>query len=130
MLEIRCLGTDRVKDGQIVVTAEVVGGYQGAHLGATKYVVDLLGPVEVDDRCDDRPEDRGPPERHRSLLPVGKLKCHDVPRADPSGPKCTGKVPGLIENLTEGPLPGADRRTDFHSLGGLLGDSSSDDKSE
>src|SRR5580692_7784824 len=103
MLEIRCLGTQGVEDRQIIVASEAVGGYQCAHPGATKYVVDFLWPVEVHDRSDDGPKKRG-----------------HVSGTDSSGPKCAGHVLSLFENLAECSLEGPDRRADFHSLGGLI----------
>ena len=77
---------------QVVGVAEAVGGHD--HIGpvAPEDVVDLLGPVEVDDRHDHGPEVGGGPERDAGLDPVGELQDDDV--AGPDAPRRAAIRPG------------------------------------
>ncbi len=73
--------------GQVVVVAEPVGGHHHVGRGDPQDVVDLLGPVEVHDGDDHRPEVGGRPEGDAGLHPVGQLDDHDRPRARRPGPR-------------------------------------------
>ena len=61
---------------------------------APEDVVDLLGPVEVDDGHDDGPEVGGGPEGDAGLDPVRQLEHDDVAGADAPGPQRAGERAG------------------------------------
>ena len=87
----RVIGHERLVGGEVVVVAEAVGGHDHRRRDGAEDVVDLLGPVEVHDRHDDRTEVGRRPERDAGLHPVRELEHDDVAGPDAVGAQRTGQ---------------------------------------
>ena len=72
-------------------------------------VLELFGPVEVDDGHDDGPGVSGAPEGDRGLQPVRKLEHDDVARPDAVVAEPTGEPSGGLIDFGDGTAPGPDR---------------------
>ncbi len=73
-----------------VLMAEAVGGDERLHARLAQDVADLLRPVEVHDRHDDRAEIRDRVERGRGLEPVRELERDRVAGPDAAGAESAG----------------------------------------
>jgi hypothetical protein len=78
-------GQERLVEVEVVGMAEAIGGHDDVGGRGPEDVVDLLGPVEVHDRDDHRPQVGGGPEGDARLDPVRELDDYHVTRSDPPG---------------------------------------------
>ncbi len=66
---------------------EAIGGDDQIGRGHPEDVLDLFGPVGVDDRHHDGAQVGGGPEGDAGLDPVGQLHHHDVARTEAPDPQ-------------------------------------------